>query len=454
MSSVLNKSDDKNLEIVNGPVLKTFFKFTLPNVIGFIAMSSTAIVDGIFVGNYVGEAALAAVNIVIPVITLVFGVAIMFSIGGAVRVGKYLGEGNFTKASELFTNIHVTIGAIAVFMSAVCLLFGDQVVRALGANKEMMPYALTYLRVSGMFFLFQAFEYSLAVFVRIDGNPYLASFAVILGALVNLISDYILIVKLDVGIGGAAFSSGIAFVLSTASLSLHFLLKKGNLHPHFKKYDLKEIRSSAYNGSSELLSEVSSGVIAFLFNWVMIKSIGTKGVAAFTVINYTIWTVNMISYSIGDSLVPLISVNYGAKRNDRIRKFLKIGVSCVIFMGIAVFLVMAFIPEKLVGLFLTGKDKEAYEIALVFASYIKWAFLFSGSSIIISAYFTAIHRPLQSVLIAGSRGLWFPVLFLAVLPLFAGVYGIYAAVPVSEIVTIMLGIFLYKYSRKKIPSLK
>lgn len=443
-----------DLEIVNGPLLKTFLKFTLPNVFGFIAMSSSAIIDGFFVGKYVGGAALSAINIVIPIITLVYGVAIMLSIGGAVRVGKYLGEKNFKKASATFTNIHISIGVMALLMSFICIFFNGAVVRMLGANSEIMPYAVTYLKTIGIFFLFQAFEYSLAVFVRIDGNPYLASIAVIFGAILNLILDYVFIAHLDKGIWGAAFSTGLSFALSTLILLFHFLLKKGHLRPKFIRYDFKEIRSSAYNGSSEFLSEFSSGVVAFLFNWVMITKLGTKGVTAFAVINYAIWTMNMLCYSIGDSLVPLISVNFGAKNWVRIGRFIRIALVCVVGLGLIAFTVMAFIPGKLVGIFIDKDNKEAFEIAIVFASYIKWAFLFSGASIIISAYFTAIHRPLQSLIIAGSRGLWFPILFLVALPQIVGPYGVYISLPVAELVTITIAISLYFRAKPKKLALK
>ena len=443
----------KNLELITHNVGKTFAKFTLPNVLGFIAMSSCSIVDGVFIGKYVGGVALSAINIVIPIITLVFGFAIMLSIGGGVRVGKYLGEGKMAKASATFTNVEATIAFISIFMSIVCIFWSEMVVRILGANNEIAPYAISYMRIISFFFLAQAFEYSLSVFVRLDGNPYLASIAVIIGALLNVLFDYIFIIKLKLGISGAALGTGFACSIPVVILCFHFILKKGHLRLNFQKYDFREIRSSAYNGSSELLSEVSSGFLAFLLNWVMITSLGTQGVTAFTIINYVIWGINMLCYSIGDSLVPLMSVNYGAKEFKRIKSFMKIALICVIGGGLLVFIMLSLIPGKLVGFFIsqnTEADQEAYNIAVIFASYIKWAFLFSGSSIIFSAYFTAMHKPLQSVIIAGARGLVLPVIFLGVMPLLIGSYGIYTAVPIAEILTVILALFLYLKSKQTV----
>ena len=185
------------LEIASGNIYKTFFKFTLPNMVGLIAMSSVALVDGYFVGNYVNSVALAAVNIIIPLITVVFGISIMLTIGAAVLIGTYLGEGKVNKASAVFTKVMITITVISLFFTVLCFIFSEEVSRLLGANDEIMVYAVPYLKMVSIFFLFQALEYSLSVIIRTDGNPYLASIAVLLGAVLNFILDYIFIVKMN-----------------------------------------------------------------------------------------------------------------------------------------------------------------------------------------------------------------------------------------------------------------
>lgn len=436
------------LEIVSGNIYKTYFKFTLPNMIGLIAMSSVSLVDGYFVSNFVSSAALAAVNIIIPLITIVFGISIMLTIGAAVLIGTYLGEGKENKASAVFTKVIITITAISLFFTVVCFIFSKEVSRLLGANDEIMVYAVPYLEMVSIFFLFQALEYSLSVMIRTDGNPYLASIAVLFGAVLNFILDYIFIVKMNMGISGAALGTGLSFMASTFLILFHFFLKKGRLYLTRKIGEWKEIIYASYNGSSELLSEASVAVVAYLFNNIMVQNMGTYGVEAFTVINYALWTTNMLCYAVGDSLVPLISINYGALQYTRIQKILSLSRVSVIFIGAFVFALFTFIPEKIIATLLNPvTDKDAFDIALVFADYVKYAFLFIGLNIIFSSSFTAFQKPLHSVVVALSRGLILPAAFIFIMPLILKETGVYTAVPLAETVTIILGYILWRNTK-------
>ncbi|MDY5051834.1 MAG: MATE family efflux transporter [Candidatus Mucispirillum faecigallinarum] len=433
------------LEIVSGNIYKTFFKFTLPNMAGLIAMSSVALVDGYFVSNYVSSVALAAVNIIIPLITIIFGISIMLTIGAAVLIGKYLGEGKTDKASAVFTKVMITITFISLLFTLICYIFSKEVSFLLGANEEIIVYAVPYLKMISLFFLFQSLEYSLSVMIRTDGNPYLASAAVMAGAVLNFILDYIFIVKMNMGITGAALGTGISFMSSTFLILFHFFLKKGRLYITSKPGSFKEIIYAAYNGSSELLSEASVAVVAYLINNIMVQNMGTYGVEAFTVINYSLWAVNMLCYSVGDSLVPLISTNYGALKYSRIVKILFLSRISVLTIGITAFALFTFIPEKIIASLLSPEsNQDAFNTALVFAYYVKYAFLFTGLNIIFSSSFTAFQKPLHSVIVALSRGLILPVAFIFIMPYFLAEKGLYMAVPLAETLTLFLGLILWK----------
>lgn len=438
---------NNDLEIASGNIYKTFLKFSLPNMVGLMAMSSVALVDAYFVSQYVSPVAFAAVNIIMPLITIVFGIAIMFTIGAAVLAGTYLGEQKIVKARAVFTKVMISISTISLFFSVVCYFFSYDVARLLHANDEIMVYAKPYLEMVALFFLFQALEYSLSVMIRTDGNPYLASIAVLSGALLNFILDYIFIVKMNMGIEGAALGTGISFMVSTFMLLFHFILKKGNLKLTNKIGRWKEIFFAAYNGSSELFSEASVAIIAYLFNKIMVESLGTYGVEAFAVINISLWAVNMLCYAIGDSLVPLLSINYGAGYYDRIKKILTLSRISVLFIGGLAFLLFTFIPEIIVSLLLDKKNKEAFEIALVFADYTKYAFLFLGLNIVFSSSFTAIQKPFHSIVVAALRGLILPVICIYFLPFILNETGLYMAISVAEFTTIILAYYLWKNTK-------
>lgn len=439
-------SYDKGKFIIKGNVLSTFLRFTIPNMFGLFALTSAGIVDGIFLGRYVGENALAAVNIVMPMYSVIFGVTIMLTIGGAVRTGKYLGENNVIDASKTFTKIFILISIISITVSIISFIFTDKVVSLLGANDVLQPYSKQYLKVLCIFFFFQAMQFMVSVFIRVDGRPYLASSTLILGAVTNIILDYIFIVILELGVKGAAYATGASAIIPFLILMTHFISKKNKLFFTKKLDNWKEIALSAYNGSSELLSELSAGIIILLFNNIMISNLGAEGVAAFTAINYALWMCAMLSYSIGDSLVPLISVNFGARKFIRIKYFLFFALASVFSLGLITFGTMALIPEIILSKFLPDESSNAFKYALEFAFNIKWAFLFIGINIVLSAYFTAIHRPMESVIIASLRGLILPVLLLFTLPEFLGTKGIYISLPIAEITTLLVAIILWKYN--------
>lgn len=439
---------NNDLEITSSNIYKTFFKFSLPNMVGLMAMSSVALVDAYFVSEYVSPVAFAAVNIIMPLITIVFGIAIMFTIGAAVLVGTYLGEQKIAKARAVFTKVMITISSISLFFSVVCYFFSYDVARLLHANDEIMVYAKPYLEMVALFFLFQALEYSLSVMIRTDGNPYLASVAVLTGAVLNYILDYLFIVKMNMGIEGAALGTGISFMVSTFMLLFHFILKKGNLKLTKIIGKWKEIFIAAYNGSSELFSEASVAIIAYIFNKIMVESLGTYGVEAFAVINISLWTVNMLCYAIGDSLVPLLSINYGAGQYNRITKILMLSRVSVLIIGGAAFLLFTFIPEIIISTLLDGNaNKEAFAIALAFAEYTKYAFLFIGLNIVFSSSFTAIQKPFHSIVVAALRGLILPVICIYFLPFILNETGLYMAISVAEFTTIILAYYLWKNTK-------
>lgn len=437
-----------DLEIASGNIYKTFLKFTLPNMVGLMAMSSVTLVDAYFVSEYVSPVALAAVNIIMPLITIVFGIAIMLTIGAAVLAGTYLGENKVVKARAVFTKVMITISAVSLFFSFVCYFFSYDVAKLLHANDEIMVYAKPYLEMVSLFFLFQALEYSLSVMIRTDGNPYLASIAVLSGAVLNFILDYVFIVKMNMGIEGAALGTGISFMVSTCMLLFHFILKKGSLKltKHIGKW--KEIFLAAYNGSSELFSEASVAIVAYLFNQIMVDNLGTFGVEAFAVINISLWTVNMLCYAIGDSLVPLLSINYGAGQYARINKILMLSRISVLLIGGVAFLLFTFVPEFIISSLLDmEKNREAFDIALAFADYTKYAFLFIGLNIVFSSSFTALQKPFHSIIVAALRGLILPVICIFLLPLALQKTGLYMAVSVAEALTIILAYILWKNTK-------
>ncbi len=206
-----------------------FYKFALPNILSFILMSSAGIVDGIFIGNYAGELSLAAVNISYPVFSFIWGLAMMVMVGGAVSTGKYLGEKNTEKACQIFTKSIITVAVITIIISIIILIFTEEIIYLIGGSDKTTPISVLYIKIVIPFVMFTTIGYGLSVFARVDGFPYTASFALITGAVINIVLDALFIAVFNMGVAGAAYATGISFLAGFIILFIHFARKKGVL---------------------------------------------------------------------------------------------------------------------------------------------------------------------------------------------------------------------------------
>ena len=450
MTNISAMNENQN-EILTKSITPLFFKFGIANVISLLALSSASMIDAMFVGNFCGKESLAAVNLISPVMSLMSGLNLVFGSGGSVRVGKYLGENRFDKAHAMFTKTVVAVSSVMIFFSVFFFVFAEEVTSFLGAEEgPLHSLAAAYLRAVSPFFLTWGLVYTFSLFIRVDGRPKLATFGLLSTAVINIALDALFIVGFQWGVSGAALATGLSSVGPTAVFLVYILFFSKNLKLKRPDGRWHELLLAAFNGSSEFLSEISAGVVVFLFNRIMIAGFGTDGVAAFTAINYILWFGQMTLYAVSDAITPLVSVNYGAGRRDRIRGILKISRITAFAFSAGCILFLTFFGDAAVHLFLDDKSSKAYEIGCEFTKYIRFAFFFIGFNMINSAWMTAVHRPVESLLISGARALVLPVLFLTFFPKAFGIHGIYTAVPVAEAVTLLISAALIFRLRRKI----
>lgn len=440
--------NNQQFDIVSGNVYKVFFYYAIPWVFGLLTISSASIVDGYFLGNYVGASALAAVNLAMPIISLLFAICIMLSVGGSVRCAKYIGEKDLKSASFIFSKTFMALAGFC-FIYIICgMYFIDEIVIFLGAKAELINPTSEYLFYFFCFCIFIPFSVCLSFFARVAGNPLLASAGMILGSLANIVLDWLFIIHFDMGIKGAAMATGMAHIIGILLLGWYFASDRAMLRFSIKVRDWYEVLQASYNGLSELTNDMSVAIITLLFNQIMINRMGVAGVAGFTIVNFVMFVDLMVCYGISDAIQPLISTNFGAKKNDRISSFVKLALVCSFLTGVMIVILLFWIPDEIIGVFLRDQDDAVLGITLKFFSLCWPLFLFNGINLVFSAYFTGIHKPLQSALIAISRSLIFPGIFLLVLPKLWGNDGIYVALPLAEIVTVVLVVGLLLLSKK------
>lgn len=440
----------KKFNLITGKIFPVYVYYSVPSVLALLAMSSAIVIDGAFLGNYVGAEALAAVNFAMPIMSLIFGIGLMFSIGGSVKCGKYLGEKNFSAASTIFSNSVIVTALFSLLIMVSGFLFMKLVIILLGVGTTLAPLTSTYLYIIFMFTPFMMGSLILSYFVRVSGEPILASGVMVGSAVFNVLCDWLFIAFFNMGITGAALATGLSHLLTFTILALYFFIKKGDLTFIWSKKWWSGVLGAAYNGLSEFANEISAGVITFIFNWVMMRNLGVQGVAAFTIVNYLLFMGFMISYGISDALQPIISNNFGAKRPERILSFIKIASITVLIIGVVIIFLLLVIPASLVNVFIKSGETETLNIALKFISVFWPAFLFNGINIVLSSYFTAIHRPLPSAVISLLRSFLLPAILIGILPVFLGDIGIFIAIPCAEFITFFIAlIFMYVNSPTK-----
>lgn len=439
------------MNVTKDKISSIFFQYSIPSVLGMLAISSANIVDGFFIGNYVGDFGLAAINISFPIFSLLFGFALMLAIGGSVISGKLLGEGNIKNASIIFTKTMISITFFSFISCTVLFLNIETILHLFGADENLTKIAIEYLSIMLIFIPFLMIGVVLDYYVRVDNRPNLAFIALFSSAIINVILDWFMIVYLQKGIFGAALATGISQLALIFILLPHFFSKKATLRFVKPIGSYIQIIKACYNGASEFVNEISIGIMTLIFNYVMIKNFAVEGIAAFTVIEYLLFIGMMISFGISDSLQPIISKNFGAKENKRIEEFLKLAFISTSFVGVVMIVLILFIPDTLVNIFLEDTNYKTKEIVLNFATFVWIIFLFDGFNLVISAYLTAIHKPLASMIIALSRSFIFPVFFIFTLPFFFDLNGIFMAIPMAEFITFIIAVILFrKFSPKKI----
>ncbi len=452
--------DSSNLEVVSGNTLKVFIKYVSLNVFSLLAVTSSGFIDAYFVSNFIdkggndGQLGLASINIFMPVFAIIHAFSIMLTIGSAVRAGKYIGENRNYEANQTFTSSVVLISVLMIIFSIFSVVFDEEVARFLGSSDKLLPYVTTYLNTFMPFIISPALNFAFTAYARVDGRPFLAVYTMVVSFFINIVLNYIFIITLDMGIKGAALATGLSTVPSTLFLLFYFISKYSSISFVTKFESARRLGRSTYNGFSEFISGASVGLVVFIFNLIMMKYAKEAGVSAFTIIHYLLWGTSMIAYGIGDALVPLVSINLGARRFKRIKKFLTYAVVLSIIVSVLTFLSTIFFGDDMIIIFLKDRSSEAFIVSMEFMKYVRWSFLFIAPAIILSAYFTAMQKPTLSLIVALSRGVVLPIFFVLVLPLFMGEIGVYLSLTVSNILATIIAVYLFYLNKKYSSNIK
>lgn len=412
---------------------KEFLKYAIPSALAMFISSLYTVIDGIFVGQGVGDSALAAVNIVLPFTVLLFGLASMFAIGGGALVSKNVGAKNIEKAVDVFRQVFKFLLIISVGISIVCVVFTNQIVTLLGATETLQSLAVDYLRFYALFCIPNLIGIVLNSFVRNDGRPKLAMISTISGAITNIILDYIFIFQFGLGIKGAAIATGLGQIVTVCILLPHFLKVKGYLTFGNVKLNMKLIKEFSLIGFPSFFAQASYSIIVLMHNIALVKYVGEVGISAYSIINYLTTNIYMVLYGITLGVQPLISYNYGRKNGKKMLGFFKI--TCISSVTIsAVFVVISFVfGPKFISIFTT--DPYIADLAYNALRIASFSYFSVGLNLNTLVYYQAIERPKYSNISCILRSIIFLPICLIILGGMFGITGIWASAIVSESLT-------------------
>lgn len=425
------------------------FRFVFPSIIMMIFTSIYGVVDGFFVSNYVGKMEFAAVNLIMPFPMLLGAFGFMIGTGGSALVSMKLGQGKKKEANEIFSMLIKVTVVVGVLLSVAGILFTREIAKMLGATEELLEHCVTYGRVLLLgltpFMLQNVFQ----SFLVTAEKPTFGLVVTVAAGFTNIILDFVLVGVLRYGLIGAALATGISQAVGGMIPFVCFIRENSSaLQLVPSKVDFDALGKTCFNGSSELMTNVSMSLVNMLYNLQLIKYAGENGVAAYGVIMYVnfIFIAVFVGYAIGTA--PIIGYNYGAANRSEMQNVFKKSLQFNVFAGVLMCVAAVAMSGFLAGLFV-GYDAELKEMTQRGFAIYSLSFMVMGLNIYGSSFFTALNNGVISAMISFLRTLVFQMIAVLTLPAVWGLDGIWFSIVAAELMALVVTIGLLIGNRKK-----
>ena len=439
----------KNIRLSDHFTYSKLLRFTLPSIVMMVFTSIYGVVDGLFVSNFVGKTAFASVNLVMPFVMILGGMGFMIGTGGTALVSKILGEGDPDTANRTFSMMVLFTLALGIVLSAAGIVFMRPVSRFLGATDAMMDDCVLYGRiVTGFTFAFMLQNVFQSFFIAAE-KPKLGLKVTVAAGLANMVLDALFIAVFNWGVAGAAIATGLSQCVGGVLPLVYFLRPNSSLlRLSPTRLRLRPILAACGNGSSELMSNISSSVVSMLYNFQLMRLAGEDGVSAYGVLMYVqfIFISIYIGYSIG--CAPVVSYHFGAQNHGELKNLLGKSVLLMGCTGVVLTALAMALADPLSRLFV-GYDAGLFALTSHAFRLFAWSFLLAGFNIYASGFFTALNNGGISAAISFLRTLVFQSASVLILPIFLDVDGIWWAITVAEVFAFLISVTFLLAKRGK-----
>ena len=419
------------------------FRFTLPSIVMMLFISIYGVVDGLFVSNFVGKTAFAAINLVMPFVMVIGGVGFMIGTGGTALVSRVLGEGKRELANRYFTMmvwLSIIVGAV---LSTVGIAFMEPVSRFLGATDAMLPDCVLYGRICIGFSVSFMLQNLFQSFLIAAEKPKLGLAATVAAGVTNMVLDALFIAGFRWGVAGAAIATGLSQCVGGILPLFYFAFPNNSLLRLTRtKLEIRPILQAGGNGSSEMMNNIASSIVGMLYNFQLLKYAGEDGVSAYGVLMYVnfCFAAIFIGYSVGSA--PIVGYHFGAQNRSELQNMLRKSIILMGTGGVILALAAQLLANPLAHLFV-GYDAGLFAMTTHAFRLYSFAFLFMGFNIFASSFFTSLSNGGVSAAIAFLRTLVFQAAAVLILPILFELDGIWWAMTTAEVFAFVIsGIFL------------
>ncbi len=418
-------------------------RFTFPTIVMMIFTSIYSVVDGIFVSNFAGKTAFAAINLIMPYL-MVFGtVGFMVGTGGTALISMTLGMGDRRRANELFSLLTYVSIVCGIILTVVSIVFMRPAAIALGATGPMLEDCVLYGNIVQLALTAYVLQYAFQSFCITAEKPNLSLAMMVTAGVCNIVLDALFVAVFRWGLVGAAAATAIAQIVGAIIPLIYFLRPNDSLLRLGKcRFDGKALLRTCTNGSSELMSNLSMSLVSMLYNLQLIRYAGENGIAAYGVIMYVnfIFVAVFIGFVIGSA--PIIGFNHGADNREELQNIFRKSLMIIGFFA-AVMTAAALLLARPLSRIFVGYDPELMEMTVRGFVIYSLSFLLCGFNIFGSSLFTALNNGLISAMISFVRTLICQIAAVLLLPLIFGLDGIWWAIVVSEAVALVLTVFCF-----------
>ena len=428
---------------------KRLLRFVMPSIIMMVFTSIYGVVDGLFVSNFVGDTAFAAINLIMPVTSILGGVGFMLGTGGSALVAITLGEQKGELANRYFTMMIWISIIVGIVLSIVGLAVMKPIAVLLGATDGMLSHCVLYGSITMGFNVSFMLQYALQAFLIAAEKPNLGLVTTVAAGVTNMVLDALFIAVFNWGVAGAAIATGLSQCVGAVIPLVYFLRSKSSPLRLIKtKLEVKPILKACVNGSSEMISNATSAIIGIIYNFQLLKYAGESGVASYGVLMYVqfVFAAIFIGYSMGSA--PIISYHYGAGNHSELRGLLKKSNILMFLSGITMVIAAQFLAEPLAQIFV-GYNLDLFTMTVRALRISTVSFVIVGFNIFASGFFTALNDGGVSAAISFIRTFIFKTAAILVLPLFFQLDGIWFADATAEIFAFVISIIFLLVKRKK-----